>query len=97
MAVTQDQLTREGGEQKLIQQSAKLRRSTLHGRSSPRPWNLAASTLWRWRKAGMLNTINVYGRQYILRSEIARFNERAVTGEFARTVTPIRIKNLANK
>ena len=58
---------------------------------------LSATTLWRWRKAGMLNTINVYGRQYILRSEIARCNERAVAGEFARTVTPIRIKNLANK
>jgi len=45
----------------------------------------------------MLKTINIYGRQYILRSEIARFNERAAAGEFARTVTPTRIKNLAGE
>ena len=45
---------------------------------------LSATTLWRWRKAGMLNTVNIYGRQYGLRSEIARFNERAAAGEFAK-------------
>jgi hypothetical protein len=51
---------------------------------------LSATTVWRWRKAGMLNTVNIYGRQYVLRSEIARFNERAAAGEFARRVPPVR-------
>jgi hypothetical protein len=45
---------------------------------------LSPTTLWRWRKARMLNTVNIYGRQYVLRSEIARFNERAAAGEFAK-------------
>jgi predicted site-specific integrase-resolvase len=46
---------------------------------------LSNTTVWRYRKQGMLNTVNIYGRQYILRSEIARFNARAAAGEFART------------
>ena len=58
---------------------------------------LSPATLWRWRKKGMLATVNIYGRQYILRSEIARFNARAAAGEFARTVNPRRIKNPANE
>ena len=46
---------------------------------------LSNTTVWRYRKQGILNTVNIYGRQYILRSEIARFNARAASGEFART------------
>ena len=42
------------------------------------------TTIWRFRKRGMLNTINIYGRQYISRAEIARFNARATAEEFAR-------------
>jgi len=34
---------------------------------------LSAVTLWRYRKKGMLSTVNIAGRQYILRAEIARF------------------------
>jgi hypothetical protein len=45
---------------------------------------LSTVTVWRYRKKGMLTTVNICGRQYILRSEIARFNQRAVTGEFAK-------------
>jgi hypothetical protein len=44
---------------------------------------LSAVTLWRYRKKGMLTTVNICGRQYILRAQIARFNERAAAGEFA--------------
>jgi predicted site-specific integrase-resolvase len=47
---------------------------------------LSSTTLWRWRKKGMLTTVNICGRQYVLRSEIGRFNERAAAGEFARTL-----------
>jgi hypothetical protein len=46
---------------------------------------LSPTTVWRFRKKGFLRTINICGRHYILRSEIARFNARAVTGEFAKT------------
>jgi hypothetical protein len=46
---------------------------------------LSRTTVWRFRKKGFLRTINICGRHYVLRSEIARFNARAVTGEFART------------
>jgi hypothetical protein len=35
-------------------------------------------------KKRMLTTVNICGRQYILRAEIARFNERATAGEFAK-------------
>lgn len=45
---------------------------------------LSGVTLWRYRKKGMLSTVNICGRHYVLRSEIARFNARAAAGEFAR-------------
>jgi predicted site-specific integrase-resolvase len=45
---------------------------------------LSAVTLWRYRKKGMITTVNICGRQYILRSEIARFDQRAAAGEFAK-------------
>lgn len=52
---------------------------------------LSSATVWRWRKKGMLSTVNICGRQYILRSEIARFNERAAAGDFAKQLpTPRR-------
>jgi hypothetical protein len=41
-------------------------------------------TVWRYRKKGMFTTVNICGRQYILRAEIARFNQRAAAGEFAK-------------
>jgi hypothetical protein len=46
---------------------------------------LSPTTVWRFRKKGFLRTVNICGRHYVLRSEIARFNARAATGEFART------------
>lgn len=55
---------------------------------------LSPVTLWRWRKAGMLNTLNICGRQYILRSEIMCFNDRASIREFAKAhITPKRLKS----
>ena len=45
---------------------------------------LSAVTVWRYRRAGWLNTLNICGRHYLTRAEIARFNTRAATGEFAR-------------
>src|SRR5713101_2130796 len=45
---------------------------------------LSPTTVWRFRKKGFLRTINICGRHYVLRSEIARFNYRAAGGEFAK-------------
>jgi hypothetical protein len=56
---------------------------------------LSAATLWRFRKKGFLRTINICGRHYILRSEIARFNARAAAGEFAKNCqVPCRKKQI---
>ena len=41
-------------------------------------------TIWRYRRAGWLNTLNICGRHYLARAEIARFNARAAAGEFAK-------------
>lgn len=43
---------------------------------------ITPSTAWRWRKSGMLQTININGRQYVPAKEILKFNRRAAAGEF---------------
>jgi hypothetical protein len=48
---------------------------------------LSAVTIWRYRRAGWLKTLNICGRHYLSRSEIARFNARAAAGEFAKAPT----------
>ena len=45
---------------------------------------LSAVTVWRYRRASWLNTLNICGRHYLTRAEIARFNARAAAGEFAK-------------
>jgi hypothetical protein len=50
-------------------------------------------TGWRWRKAGMIETINICGRQYVTGDAIARFTRRAEAGEFHREhKTPLKVK-----
>jgi hypothetical protein len=41
-------------------------------------------TGYRYRRAGMVKTVNIFGRVYITAYEINRFIERAKSGEFAR-------------
>jgi len=41
-------------------------------------------TLWRWRRAGIIKTVNIYGRQYITREAVEEFTRRAAAGEFAK-------------
>jgi hypothetical protein len=48
---------------------------------------LSPVTIWRFRKKKFLETVNICGRHYILRSEIARFNSRALAGEFSKPCT----------
>jgi predicted site-specific integrase-resolvase len=45
---------------------------------------ITASTAWRWRKAGLLKTVNIYGRVYLTQEAINEFSERAKRGEFAK-------------
>jgi len=44
---------------------------------------LSPVTLWRFRKRGWIKTCVIAGRHYITREEIARFNTRLESGEFA--------------
>lgn len=40
-------------------------------------------TAWRWRKKGILKTVNICGRQYLTQESIDEFHRRASAGEFA--------------
>jgi len=44
---------------------------------------LSHTTGWRYRNRGWLKVINIAGRHYVAKSEIARFIRRARSGEFA--------------
>lgn len=41
-------------------------------------------TVWRMRRRGWLDTVNIGGRVYITTAEIERFTTRAAAGEFAK-------------
>lgn len=45
---------------------------------------ITRATAWRWRRDGLIDTINIYGRQYITHEEEERFLRRAAQGEFHR-------------
>ena len=44
------------------------------------------TTGWRWRKEGIVSTINVFGKLYITRHEIERFEQKAMSGGFHKEV-----------
>jgi len=48
--------------------------------------NRTRCTGWRWRKNGLISTQNVFGKLYITRDEIARFEKRAIAGQFHKEV-----------
>lgn len=53
--------------------------------------NLTRTTGYRYRKQGIISTVNIFGRLYITREEIANFERRAVAGEFNKAAkTPSR-------
>ena len=54
------------------------------------PWSawllemgVSSVTGWRWRQRKWVVPININGRLFICRDEIAKFNSRAARGEFA--------------
>jgi hypothetical protein len=40
-------------------------------------------TAWRWRRRGMLRTVNIAGRVYLTRGVLEEFLTRVEAGEFA--------------
>ena len=50
---------------------------------------IAPVTAWRWRKRGLLETVNINGRLYLTREAAETFARRAAAGDFAKLhVTP---------
>ena len=41
-------------------------------------------TVWKWRKRGWLDTINICGKQYVTAEAADRFTRRAASGEFSK-------------
>jgi hypothetical protein len=50
--------------------------------------NLTSTTGWRWRKRGVIQTVNIYGRLYVSQDAIVDFHRRATAGEFAKEISP---------
>ena len=46
------------------------------------------TTGWRWRRDGIVRTINICGKLYIAEDEISRFETRAKNGEFTKVLAP---------
>ena len=45
---------------------------------------VTSTTGWRWRKKGILPTVNIYGRLYVTAETAANFVSRATAGECKR-------------
>lgn len=59
---------------------------------------ITRNTGWRWRKLGLISPINIFGRLYLPKSEIERFNRRAIAGEFSKEAKmPIRKESSADR
>ena len=57
---------------------------------------LTRTTGYRYRKQGLIQTVNIFGRLYITREEIALFERRAVNGDFHKEAkTPARRETAA--
>lgn len=46
------------------------------------------STGWRWRKEGLIATVNLCGKLYVTREEIRKFEARVISGEFSKPIAP---------
>ncbi len=44
--------------------------------------NLTRTTGYRYRRKGLIQTVNIFGRLYVTREEIEKFEARAINGEF---------------
>jgi hypothetical protein len=46
---------------------------------------VSPATVWRWRKQGILETVNINGRPYVTTAAAESFVARVTAGEFAKT------------
>jgi hypothetical protein len=46
--------------------------------------DLCPTTLWKLEKSGLLDGVTVFSKKYYTVASIERFEDRALTGEFAR-------------
>jgi len=65
---------------RLPQQSTKLR----HSHQVRKELGISHTTLWRWRKQGLLKTVKIYNSVYVDVDSLAEFESRARKGEFAK-------------
>jgi hypothetical protein len=47
--------------------------------------DLCPTTLWKLEKSGLLKGVMIYSKKYYTIESVERFEERAMTGEFARS------------
>lgn len=47
------------------------------------------TTFWRWQKRGLIQAVNVFGRKYVTRDEIRRFEQAAVSGLLGVSRSPV--------
>ena len=71
-------------------------RPVMQLQETPSPSNLISFDSWlrgidktrvtgfRYRKAGLIETVNIFGRLYVTREAVAAFERRAMAGEFCR-------------
>ena len=57
--------------------------------------NLTRTTGYRYRRQGLIETVNIFGRLYVTRKEIERFERRAMAGEFHKDANTPSRKDLA--
>jgi hypothetical protein len=55
---------------------------------------ITSTTGWRWRKRGIIKTVNIYGRLYVSTDAVAEFYRRAEEGEFALNLSPGKQKGI---
>jgi hypothetical protein len=74
-----------------MQENPKTQHGTTHGNlRSFYGWldsiDKTRTTGWRWRKEGLIKTVNIFGKLYVTTDEIARFESRAIAGEFHKEI-----------
>jgi hypothetical protein len=53
---------------------------------------ISSATGWRWRRDGLITTVNILGRVYVSRDAVEAFERRAAAGDFAKAHTTPRKK-----
>ena len=49
---------------------------------------VSMTTVWRWRKLGWIEVINIHGRPYVSRETIEAFINNAKAGKYAKECPP---------